>query len=73
MLFFTWKASGTDPYRLYNGLDESYRPLGQPDAEPRPPRFPERLRTFLYACGMYAHELDRKTAIEGAAAAAGRR
>lgn len=62
MLFYTWKASGADPYRIYNGLDTDYRPLGQPDAAPRPPRFPERVRAFVYACGLYARELERKDA-----------
>jgi hypothetical protein len=59
MLFLTWKASGADPYQLYNGLDASYRPIGQPDAEPRPPRFPERVRCFIYAMASYARELER--------------
>jgi hypothetical protein len=49
-----------DPYRLYNGLGEDYRPLGQPDAAPRPPRFPERVRAFLYACGAHYREQQRK-------------
>ncbi len=59
MIFYAWKASGADPYRLYNGLDEHYRPLSDPNGEPRPPQFPERVRQFIYACGAYARELER--------------
>lgn len=68
MLFYTWKASGQDPYRLYNGLDDDYRPMGDPSAERRPPQFPERVRAFIYACAMYARELDRKDRMEQAQA-----
>jgi hypothetical protein len=57
-LFLVWKASGTDPYRLYNGLDEDYRPLGDPTAPRRPPLYPERVRAFLYACGERAREME---------------
>lgn len=58
MLFNVWRASGADPYRTYNGLDEQYRPLHDLTADPRPPLFPERVRVFLYACGVYARELE---------------
>lgn len=31
MLFLAWRYGGEDPYKLYNGLDADYRPLGHPD------------------------------------------
>jgi hypothetical protein len=62
MLFYVWKASGADPYKLYNSLGDDYRPLAVPDAEPRPPQFPERVRTFIYACGLRVRELEREDA-----------
>lgn len=68
MLCFSMMELGADPYRLYNGLGDDYRPLGQPDAEPRPPQFPERVRAFVYACAMYARELARKDRMEQAQA-----
>lgn len=60
MLFHAWRVSGADPYRLYNGLDEQYRPLHNPQLAARPPQFPERVRAFVYACGQYARELEMK-------------
>jgi hypothetical protein len=60
MLFYAWTASGADPYRLYNRLDERYRPLGHPDEPPRPPPFPERVQAFIYAMGRHYRELQRK-------------
>lgn len=59
MLFFAWKTAGSDPYRMYNGLGADYRPESDPNAEPRPPQFPERVRCFIYACASYARELER--------------
>lgn len=41
--------SGRDPYRVYHGLDEQYRPIGDPDGEPRPPRHPARQRALTFA------------------------
>jgi hypothetical protein len=73
-LFNVWRSSGADPYRLYNGLDESYRPLHDPSLPPRPPQFPERVRAFVYACGARARELeveDRNLLIRGIAKALG--
>lgn len=76
MLFHVWRASGADPYRTYNGLDEHYRPLHDPAAAPRPPQFPERCRMFLYACGSYARELEMQrdqAMVKGIARAVGGR
>lgn len=66
MLFYLWKQSGADPYKVYNGLGPDYRPLHDPAAEPRPPRFPQRVKAFLYACGKYARELERRDLVEQA-------
>lgn len=33
-MYLAWRYGGADPYRLYNGLDEGYRPLAG-DACPR--------------------------------------
>jgi hypothetical protein len=68
MLAFSMMELGVDPYRLYNSLDEQYRPLHQPGADPRPPQFPERVRAFTYAVANYARELNRKDRMEQAAA-----
>lgn len=46
-------------------LDQDYRPIGEPDAEPRPPAYPERVKAFELACGLYALELDIKMAAAG--------
>lgn len=62
-----WKQSGADPYRLYNGLGDDYRPLGRPEEPPRPPQFPERVRTFIYAAAMWSRELDKRDQAEQAA------
>lgn len=68
MLFYAWQQAGTDPYQLYNDLDADYRPIGQPNADPRPPQFPERVKAVVYAFAMYARELARKDAMEQAQA-----
>jgi hypothetical protein len=62
MLFLAWRYGGEDPYRLYNGLDADYRPLGHPDELSRPPRYPSRLRHFLYGAGLFASEIEAKLA-----------
>jgi len=70
MLFLAWRYGGEDPYRLYNGLDGNFRPLGYPEADPAPPRYPTRLRHFLYGCGLYALEGEAKLASARQAASA---
>lgn len=68
LLAVAWRHSGMDPYRLYHGLDESYRPWGDPAAEPSPPAFPTRVKSFIYACGVFAEEeaVERAAAMSGA-------
>ena len=61
-MFLAWRYGGEDPYRTYNGLDADYRPLGQPHEEPRAPKYPTRLRMFLYGCGMVGYDNDTKFA-----------
>jgi len=62
MLFLAWRYGGDDPYRTYNGLGEDYRPLGHPELPAHPPRYPTRLRHFVYGCGLFAAEHDAKLA-----------
>ncbi len=47
-----------DPYRMYLGLDDSYRPVGRPDEPPMPPAYPLRVKTFIYACALEADEME---------------
>jgi hypothetical protein len=68
MLFLAWRYGGEDPYRTYNGLDGDYRPLGHSEMEPRPPRYPSRLRHFVYGAGLYAADIESKLAHGGQAA-----
>jgi hypothetical protein len=56
LLFLAWLHGGEDPYRLYHGLDEHWRPRSDPDGEPRPPQFPERQRALIFAFASVAHE-----------------
>lgn len=62
MLFLAWRYGHGEPYRIYNGLDRDYRPLGHPEQPARPPLFPSRLRHFVYGCGLYASELEARLA-----------
>lgn len=43
-MYLTWRYSGTDPYRLFNGPDVG------------PPVWPSRQQAFAYACGEFAQE-----------------
>lgn len=51
---------GADPYLTFNGLDEECRPLGKPEADPSPPAFPARVKTFRYACALFEAEQQRE-------------
>lgn len=65
LLYLAWKHGGHDPYRLFNGLDESYRPLERPQEEPLPPPHPERLRNVIYAFAMFADKEAAELALVG--------
>jgi hypothetical protein len=62
LLYLAWRASGCDPYATYNGLGRDFRPLGHPELPPRPPRYPSRIRHFIYGLGMAALDTDVKLA-----------
>lgn len=72
MLFHVWSVSGADPYQVFNGLDTAYRPLHDPSLPARPPQFPERVRAFLYACGLFSREIAQKDAAAMAKAMRGK-
>ena len=57
MLWCAWRFGGSDPFRLFNGLDDAYRPLdtGRGDS-PRRPAHPSRVRSFMYAAALVAAE-----------------
>lgn len=59
MLALAWQR-GEDPYRLYYGLDEQYRPVGDPDGDPMPPAYWVRVKAFIYACGLFSEENTAK-------------
>ena len=54
-LYNAWRYGGHDPYRLYNLLDDNYRPMDV-GGEPRRPLHPSRVRAFIYGCAKVAHE-----------------
>lgn len=51
-----------NPYQLYNGLDDAFRPLGHPEDPPCPPPFPSRVRYFIYGCAMAAADHEARLA-----------
>jgi hypothetical protein len=55
-----------DPYRLFNGLEQDYRPIGRPDEDPRPPLFPSRLRSMIYGFALIADREAQAVAGGGA-------
>lgn len=55
-----WRYGGEDPWRLYNALDADYRPLEHPERPPMRPRYPTRLRSFMYACAEMAAIMDNR-------------
>lgn len=58
LLYLAWKHGGHDPYRLYNMLDETYRPVDDPTAEPHPPLLPSRVQNVVYAFAATANEVE---------------
>lgn len=54
---------------MYHMLDSAYRPLGHPDEPPKPPAYPGRVKSFVYACAFFAEEefTERASAAAGGA------
>jgi hypothetical protein len=50
-----------NPYCVYNGLDEQFRPWGGGD--PVPPPYPSRVRYFIYGCAIAAGEEAAKSGV----------
>jgi hypothetical protein len=71
LIFNVWRTTGQNPYCLYNELDSSYRPVHDPEQPPRPPRFPERVRLFLYACGARQFQIEEERLVRQARMMAG--
>jgi hypothetical protein len=57
-LYLAWKHTGgrMDPYRTAHVLDEGYRPLGDPEAAPRPPENHRRIRNVLLGFAAVAED-----------------
>lgn len=45
---------------MFNRLDADYRRLWDPSLNPLRPRYPDRLKAFMYACGKVAAIIDGK-------------
>lgn len=65
MLYCAWRYGGEDPWRLYNRLDGSFRPVWAPELPEVRPANPDRYQRFLYACGKVAAILDEKMKDQG--------
>jgi hypothetical protein len=57
LLYLAWKHAGSDPYRLFNRLDEDYRPIeggrgGRRHRRRWPPPDPARLAHVIYGFAM---------------------
>ena len=56
-----WRFGGGDwleVFRVFNGLGQDLRPVGQPNAVPALPLSTQRYRHFLYACAKEAARID---------------
>lgn len=60
LIFTAWRYGGEDPWRLYNDLDGDYRPLADPERPAVRPKYPVRVRHFVYACGAVAAMIEGK-------------
>lgn len=59
-LWTAWHYGGKDPFRLYRMLDDDYRPMWNPSLEAERPRYPERVRRFMYGLGRASAIIDGK-------------
>ena len=72
LLYLAWLHGGQDPYRLFNRLDEDYRPLEASAGDERPqhrPPDPKRLSHVVYGFGMVAHQEAAAQALRAAGGA----
>lgn len=62
-LWAIWDVTGHDPYRVFNSLDDEYRPVegGGPSF---PPPYPDRVQSVIYAFARFSQE--RKEDLAGA-------
>lgn len=75
LLYLAWKHAGADPYRLYNRLDEDYRPLaggpgGRRSRRRWPPPDPARVAHVIYGFAVLA-EQSAQAGVASTALAAG--
>lgn len=58
LLFLAWKHTGgrADPFRMAHVVGEDYRPLDDPEGEPKPPRSHRRIRNVIFAFAAVAED-----------------
>jgi hypothetical protein len=64
-LYLAWRYGGADPFRLYHGLDDDYRPLEDPSLPAIRPVRPQSVTAFIYACGVRAYKEHVEFALVG--------
>ena len=72
LLYLAWLHGGHDPYRLFNRLDDDYRPLEASADGDRPqhrPPEPKRVAHVLYGFALLASQEAEARALRGAGAA----
>lgn len=67
-MYLAWLHGGHDPFRLFHGLDDAYRKLGNPDSEPWYPARPWSVRNVIYGFAIVAEREQLARAELGAAA-----
>ena len=73
LLYLAWLHGGHDPYKLFNRLDDDYRPLEASDTEReqfRPPD-PKRLSHVVYGFSMLASQEAAAQAVRAASGGVG--
>lgn len=60
LLYCGWRYGGEDPWRLRHMLDSDYRRVADPSLPAVRPRYPGRVRSFMYACAKVAVIIDGK-------------
>lgn len=41
---------------MFHLLDDTYRPVGHPEADAMPPAYPSRVKAFVYGCALVAED-----------------